>query len=264
MTALSCCPCQGPTVKQGAVRLPSQSPTLYMPLLTDLARHLLQPATIVATERVAAHTYRLSLSGLALTGWTYVPGQTLNVFFGLHSRADAASLRKRTYSVWGYDAAAERLEVAVCTFSDGPGAQWASTCRPGDVVYFHGPGGKFVLDPAAPAYALLGDISCLAHFYELRRHIPAHVPVASVIHAYQADDCFANVDGSYPLHFVVADSLSAAQVVAAAQCQGLELTAPNALVYWGGPQATCLAGHRLLQHEYRWPAGLLKAKPFWK
>jgi NADPH-dependent ferric siderophore reductase len=246
------------------VRLPSQSPTLYMPLLTDLARHLLQPATIVATERVAAHTYRLSLSGLALTGWTYVPGQTLNVFFGLHCRADAASLRKRTYSVWGYDAAAGRLEVAVCTFSDGPGAQWASTCRPGDVVHFHGPGGKFVLDPAAPAYALLGDISCLAHFYELRRHIPAHVPVASVIHAYQADDCFADVDGSYPLHFVVADSLSAAQVVAAAQCQGLELTAPNALVYWGGPQATCLAGHRLLQHEYRWPAGLLKAKPFWK
>ena len=154
-----------------------------MPLFPDLARHLLQPATIVAVERVAAHTYRLSLSGPALVGWAYVPGQTLNVFFGLHTRAEAASLRKRTYSIWGYDAILGRLELAVCTFSAGPGAHWATTCRPGDVVHFYGPGGKFVLDPTAPAYALLGDISCLAHFYELRRHIPSQVPVVSVIHA---------------------------------------------------------------------------------
>lgn len=71
-----------------------------MPLLTDLARHLMQLATIVAAERVATHIYRMSLSGPALAGWTYVPDQTLNIFFGLTARANAASLRKRTYSVW--------------------------------------------------------------------------------------------------------------------------------------------------------------------
>jgi NADPH-dependent ferric siderophore reductase len=235
-----------------------------MPLLTDLARHLMQPATLVAAERVAAHTYRLSLSGPALVGWAYVPGQTLNVFFGLTARADAASLRKRTYSIWGYDGAAGRLELAVCTFSDGPGAQWAAACRPGDLVHFYGPGGNFVLDPTAPAYALLGDIACLAHFYELRRQLPAPVPVVSVIHARHAEDCFADVDGSWPLQFVVADTVSATQVLAAAQQQGLQLTAPQALVYWGGPQGLCVAGHRLLQHDYHWPARLLKTKPFWK
>lgn len=235
-----------------------------MPLLTDLARHLMQPATIVAAERVAAHTYRLRLRGPALANWDYVPGQTLNVFFGLNSRADAASLRKRTYSIWGYDPAAGQLELAVCTFSDGPGAHWATQCQPGDEVHFYGPGGKFVLDPTAPAYALLGDVSCLAHFYELRRHIPAPVPVVSVIHARHADDCFPDVDGSWPLQFVVAEALPAAQYLAAAQAQGLALATPQALVYWGGPQATCVAGHRLLQHDYRWPAGLLKTKPFWK
>jgi NADPH-dependent ferric siderophore reductase len=199
-----------------------------MSLLNALARQVMQPATILAMQRIAAHTYRLSLSGPALAGWAYVPGQTLNVFFGLSTRVEVASLRKRTYSIWGYDAAAGQLELAVCTFSDGPGARWAAECRVGDVVHFYGPGGKFLLDPTAPAYALLGDVSCLSHFYELRRHIPAQVPLVSVIHARYADDCFADVDGSWPLHFVIADTLSAAQYVAAAQEQGLSVSSPQA------------------------------------
>ncbi|MFD2719658.1 siderophore-interacting protein [Hymenobacter monticola] len=235
-----------------------------MKLFNALARQVTQTATIVGVQQIAACTYRVSLSGASLVGWSYVPGQTLNVFFDLGARTDAASLRKRTYSIWGYDAAAGRLELAVCTFSDGPGARWAAQCRPGDVVHFYGPGGKFLLDATAPAYALLGDVSCLAHFYELRRHLPKQVPVASVVHARHADDCFADVDGSLPLHFVVADTLSATQYLKAAEGQGLRLAAPQALVYWGGPQATCVAGHRLLQHEHHWPAGLLKTKPFWK
>jgi len=132
------------------------------------------------------------------------------------------------------------------------------------VVYFYGPGGKFLLDPTAPAYALLGDVSCLAHFYEVRRHLPAHVLVVSIIHARHANDFFPDLDGSVPLHFLVADSFSARQYLAAAQEQGLQLTSPRALVYWGGPQATCVAGHRLLQRDYQWPNALLKTKPFWK
>lgn len=235
-----------------------------MSLLNTLARQVMQSATLVAVQHIAAHTYRLSLSGPALAGWTYVPGQTLNVFFGLSARAGEANLSKRTYSVWGYDAAAGQLELAVCTFSDGPGARWATECRAGDTVYFYGPGGRFLLDPTAPAYALLGDVSCLAHFYELRRHLPAHVPVVSVIHARHAEDCFPDLDGSESLHFIVTDSLSASQYLAAAQGQGLQLTSPQTLVYWGGPQATCVAGHRLLQRDYHWPTALLKTKPFWK
>lgn len=201
-----------------------------MTLLNALARQVMQSATIVGVRRIAAHTYRLSLSGPALAGWAYVPGQTLNVFFGLNARADESSLRKRTYSVWGYDPAGQ-LELAVCTFSDGPGGRWAAGCRVGDAVYFYGPGGKFLLDLTAPAYALLGDVSCLAHFYELRRYVPAHVPLVSVIHAQRADDCFADIDGNWPLHIVVDDTLSAAQYLVAAQQQGLILSSPRSLVY---------------------------------
>ncbi|MBO2012181.1 siderophore-interacting protein [Hymenobacter negativus] len=234
-----------------------------MSILNSLAQQLTQSATVVAVVRVATHTLRLTLGGPALRTWTYVPGQTLNVFFGLAARGGAASLRKRTYSVWGYDPMQGHLELAICTFSGGPGARWAEQCQPGDTVHFAGPGGKFVVEPA-PAYVLLGDISCLAHFYALRRRIPAHVPVVSVIHAHQASDCFADLDGSQPLHVVVANTLTAAQYLAEAPLQALLAREPQALVYWGGPQATCVAGHRLLQLQYRWPNGQLKTKPFWK
>jgi hypothetical protein len=64
-----------------------------------------------------------------------------------------------------------------------------------------------VLDPTATAYALLGDSSCLTYFHELRRHILPHVPVTSVIHSRHALNCFTDIDESWPLHFVVTDTL---------------------------------------------------------
>ena len=174
-----------------------------------------------------------------------------------------ASLRKRTYSVWGYDPTRHELELAVCTFSDGPGAQWAAQCRPGNTVHFYGPGGQFLLNLAAPAHVFLGDVSCLSQFYSLHRQLPPEVPVLSVIHARHRDDIFADLDGCLPLHVEVADSLSAAQYLRVAESLGLR-ELPQAQVYWGGPAATCVAGHRLLQREWQWPASRLKAKPFWK
>jgi NADPH-dependent ferric siderophore reductase len=232
-----------------------------MSIFTSLARQVTQQATILRAERIAAHAYRITLTGAVFQNWTYTPGQTLNVFFGL--AATDASLRKRTYSVWGYNPERHELELAVCTFSDGPGARWAAQCQPDDTVHFYGPGGKFLLDSTAPAHVFLGDVSCLSHFYSLRRQLPPEVPVISVIHARHGEDVFADLDGRLPLHVEVADSFSAAQYLQAAEAQGLRHL-PHAQVYWGGYASTCVAGHRLLQHEWHWPTACLKAKPFWK
>ncbi|WP_179225590.1 siderophore-interacting protein [Hymenobacter mucosus] len=232
-----------------------------MSLLTSLARQVTQHVTVARAERIASYAYRITLTGPTLAGWTYTPGQTLNVFFGLGATGAAASLRKRTYSVWGYDADRLELELAICTFSDGPGARWAAQCRPGDAVHFYGPGGKFLLNPTAPAHVFLGDVSCLSHFYALRRQVPPTVPVLSVIHAHHHDEVFADLDGTRPLHVEAADALSALQYLQAAEVQGLRAL-PGAQVYWGGLEATCIAGYRLLQRE--WPTLTVKAKPFWK
>lgn len=42
-----------------------------MSLLDRLARQVMKPATIETMQRIAAHTYRLSLGGPALADWAY-------------------------------------------------------------------------------------------------------------------------------------------------------------------------------------------------
>ncbi|AMR25482.1 hypothetical protein A0257_22585 (plasmid) [Hymenobacter psoromatis] len=54
-----------------------------MSIFTSLVRQVTQQATVVRAEQLAAHAYRITLTGPALQNWTYTPGQTLNVFFGL-------------------------------------------------------------------------------------------------------------------------------------------------------------------------------------
>ncbi|MDF7812170.1 siderophore-interacting protein [Hymenobacter sp. YC55] len=232
-----------------------------MGLLDSLAKQVLKRATITRVAPIAHHTYHLTLQGPDLANLNYKPGQTLNVFFDLSG--PEAALRKRTYSIWQYDAKALTLELAVCTFSNGPGARWAQHCRPGDEVYFNGPGGKFVLDATAASYCLLGDVSTLSHLYALRRQIPQTKPVFSLVHVQSQDDCFPDLDGSYLLHFAVADQLSAPEVLAAVAAQGLR-SATDCLYYIGGAQEFCVETYQLLRKQWQVPTAQLKAKPFWK
>ena len=232
-----------------------------MGLLDSLAKQVLKRATIVRTVPIAHHTYHLTLHGPDLAHLHYTPGQTLNVFFDLSG--PEAALRKRTYSIWHYDAEALTLELAVCTFSNGPGARWAQHCRPGDEVYFNGPGGKFVLDTTASSYCLFGDAATLSHLYALRRQIPQAKPVFSLVHVRSQEDCFSDLDASYPLQFAVADHLSASDVLAELAVQGLSSTT-GCLFYIGGAQALCVETHQQLRKQWHVPSAQLKAKPFWK
>lgn len=44
-----------------------------MGFLNTLAKQLMQQATITAVQRIAAHAYRLTLTGPALATWEYQP-----------------------------------------------------------------------------------------------------------------------------------------------------------------------------------------------
>jgi NADPH-dependent ferric siderophore reductase len=231
-----------------------------MGLLDSLAKQVLTRTTISRVQRIADHTYHITLHGPDLANLAYTPGNTLNVFFDLSG--PEAALRKRTYSIWHHDSVAGTVELTVCTFSDGPGARWARHCRPGDEVHLFGLGGKFLLDAAAPAYCLLGDVSALSHLYALRRPLLPMQQVFGFVHAHAQADCFPDLDGTLPLPFVVADQLSAAGVLAGLAAQGLGPEV-ECLYYIGGPKALCVETQRLLRQQWKVPVQRLKAKPFW-
>jgi NADPH-dependent ferric siderophore reductase len=68
----------------------------------------------------------------------------------------------RTYTVRHYDVEACEIDVDfVIHDSDGPAANWAQSCEPGDKIKVGGPGPKKLLDPSADWFLLVGDMSAL-------------------------------------------------------------------------------------------------------
>jgi NADPH-dependent ferric siderophore reductase len=69
---------------------------------------------------------------------------------------------KRTFTVRTWDAERRLLTLDFVYHGDeGVAGVWAAEARPGDKLYFQGPGGKYAPDPAAAHHLLAGDESAL-------------------------------------------------------------------------------------------------------
>jgi len=70
--------------------------------------------------------------------------------------------RTRTYTVRAWDEATREMTVDFVHHGDeGLAGPWAASVRPGDGIYFMGPGGGYAPDPAADWHLLAGDESAL-------------------------------------------------------------------------------------------------------
>jgi NADPH-dependent ferric siderophore reductase len=68
----------------------------------------------------------------------------------------------RTYTVRSWDAEAGELSLDFVVHGDeGLAGPWAANAKPGDAIYFSGPGGGYAPDPEAPWHLLAGDESAL-------------------------------------------------------------------------------------------------------
>jgi NADPH-dependent ferric siderophore reductase len=69
---------------------------------------------------------------------------------------------RRTYTIRAHDAAAQELTIDFVHHGDsGLAGPWAASARPGDELYFLGPGGGYAPDPTADWHLLVGDESAL-------------------------------------------------------------------------------------------------------
>jgi NADPH-dependent ferric siderophore reductase len=82
--------------------------------------------------------------------------------------------RTRTYTVRAWDEAARELTLDFVHHGDeGLAGPWAAAARPGDGVYFMGPGGGYAPDPAADWHLLAGDESALPAIAASVQQLPA-------------------------------------------------------------------------------------------
>ena len=111
---------------------------------------------IVEAGDLGTRMRRLNLAGANLADWDYRPGQDVMLVLG--GTPDRPLSRR--YSVRSLDRSSGVLELNIVSHGvHGPGAQWATSARPGDRVDGVGPRGKVFVDPDADWHLFLGDES---------------------------------------------------------------------------------------------------------
>jgi NADPH-dependent ferric siderophore reductase len=83
----------------------------------------------------------------------------------------------RTYTVRAWDPQTRELTIDFVYHGDeGRAGPWAANARPGDEIYFMGPGGGYAPDPDVGWHLLVGDESALPAIAAALERIPADIP----------------------------------------------------------------------------------------
>jgi NADPH-dependent ferric siderophore reductase len=154
-------------------------------------------ARVVRTDRLTPHMIRVVLGGETLSGLPL--GVSTDHYVKLIFPAEGVSYpepldmeavrrdfpreqwpRTRTYTVRAWDPEAGEITVDFVHHGDeGLAGPWAASVKPGDGIYFAGPGGGYAPDPEAGWHLLAGDESALpaiaAALEELAPGAPARV-----------------------------------------------------------------------------------------
>jgi NADPH-dependent ferric siderophore reductase len=222
---------------------------------------LTHEAVAIHKRQLTEHVFHVRIKGEELKNIQYVPGQYLHVFVRTNSEALFDAAKNRTYSVWSYDRREGTMDLAICTFSNGMGAQWVKQLKEGETVNFIGPSGKFTIVQDPARYFFIGDISSLSHFYELRRACHPCKKVDSLIYGNKLD-LFPDLDGCY--HFYYADTASSVVSQFQAKLDRLQKQElQNTFFYIGGDGNVCISINKLLINVYGISRSMIKVKPFW-
>ena len=90
-----------------------------------------------------------------------------------HLKCEVAPYTYRDYTIAHWDAATQTATLIITCSHDGIGSYWALGLKPGDEIYYAGPGGGIHQPTIANYLVCVGDASATGHFYSLfRRKTP--------------------------------------------------------------------------------------------
>ena len=114
--------------------------------------------TVTSVARVTPRMTRVRLVGDSLAPLAVVPGQTLKIYV---PDLVSTSPVSRDYTVRNYDPTHPSLDIDFVLHGEGPAANWARRAKPGDVLTFIGPSGRYRPDPLADWHLFAGDETAL-------------------------------------------------------------------------------------------------------
>jgi NADPH-dependent ferric siderophore reductase len=129
-------------------------------------------------------------------------------------------------------------------------------------VYFAWHKGKFLVDDSADSYLMIGDLSALAHLYEIRRNLPLGKKVKSIIYHQNMQELYPDIDGSNPFSFTQLPQNPTAELLQLIKEIIPEMKGEK-MIYIAGDSRVCVTLTHYFRNELQWPSSKLKVKPFW-
>lgn len=222
---------------------------------------IIQSGIVLEKKQIANHTFYLKIQSDDFSQMEYVAGYTVDIFIG--NPFTQVDCEDRKYSFWNYEAVYQIADFAICTFSEGIGAEWIKTLQQGDKIYFKPPRGKLLVDDSAENYLLIGDITSLSHLYEINRNLPFNKNIFSFIYSAKPADIFPDIDQSYPFEYYIVNPVSAYTILNMIKDR-LPTNLENTIAYIFGHPETCITLHNYLKKTQNLPIENLRTKPFWK
>ena len=231
-----------------------------MSIIQTIINKTFNSAVVINKEKITPSTYhvRIKINGDSFKN--YIPGQQLRILVGLDNIVSLNNL-VRTYSIWHYDEFRNEADLAICTFSNGQGAKWVQSLERGNIIYFRGPEGKFTINPDADNHLFFGDISSLAHLYELNRHTGLGKTASGIVYSSLKTDYFDDIYPKRNFGFLAASKNVTDDIIAEITWNGIPKG--NTTVYIAGETAFCVALHNYFKKEHNFSAKQIKTKPFW-
>lgn len=231
-----------------------------MSIIQSIINKTFRSAELIHKEQITPTTYhiRIKINGDNLKN--YIPGQQLRVLVGLDNMMSLSNL-VRTYSIWYYDELKNEADLAVCTFSNGQGAKWVQNLEYGDTIHFRGPEGKFILNTDADNHLFLGDISSLAHLYELNRHTGLVTKATGIVYSSSKEHYFDDIYPKRNFGFLESCANTIEDLIAEISWSGIRKE--NTAVYIAGETSICVGLHNYFKKELNFSPKHIKTKPFW-
>ncbi|MER7165221.1 siderophore-interacting protein [Micromonospora sp. NPDC000207] len=239
-------------------------------------------ARVVRTERPTPHLVRLVLGGEELVGLPVgeytdhyvklvfpVPGVTYPDPMELSAvKRDLPREhwpRLRAYTVRAYDPVAVELTIDVVHHGDeGLAGPWVDALRPGDPVYFTGPGGAYAPSPEADWHLLVGDESALPAIAASLERLPAGAPARVFVEvAEAADEQQLTSPGAVEMTWLHRGDRPVGEALVAA-VRALDFPPGTVHAFVHGEAAFVKELRRLLRVERGVPAQWLSISGYWR
>ncbi|MEV6526819.1 siderophore-interacting protein [Longispora sp. NPDC051575] len=212
----------------------------------------LMSGTVESVRTVGRRFRRIRLRVPRMFGVPWKPGQQVRV------NVATSGLTLRTYSVW--DLADSMVDLCALDHGEGPGAAWARSAAPGQLVRFTKPQGDLVLRPA-PFHLFVGDETASVAFGPMLRALPADAAAFGAIEVDRPEDALplgSSITWSYREGRPAASSAGLVAAVAA-----LDLPPGPGVAYVAGEARTVQAVRSHLVRERGWARRAVVTKPFW-